>query len=179
MGCVAGGVGFGNLGDHVRRIKVVLILLFVASTLLVAWFTLVANRVLPASTWQLFTSCTLGRCVLLCNSVYVCEGGERSAVVCLWNVPVALVTACTPARLYSCVFVPPFPTSLTMNAGSGLFYEAAADLVYPLDSMVSTTMLTLVFNGSGAVYTMLGARISPSAMNWLLTGRRTLYSRSR
>lgn len=61
MGCVVGGVAFGNLGDHVKRVKLVLILLFLASTLIVGWFTLNANSVLPRSTWQLFVSCTLGR----------------------------------------------------------------------------------------------------------------------
>lgn len=62
VGCVLGGVGFGNLGDHVRSIKWVLVALFVVSTLLVCWFTLIANRIVPdANSWQLFTSCTLGR----------------------------------------------------------------------------------------------------------------------
>lgn len=60
-GCVLGGVGFGNLGDHVRSIKAVIIALFLVSTVLVGWFTLLANRVLSPSSWQLFTSCTLGR----------------------------------------------------------------------------------------------------------------------
>lgn len=57
-----------------------------------------------------------------------------------------------------------------MNAGAGLFYEAAADLVYPLDSVISTSILTLIFGVSSAIYTMLGSRISPAAMNWSLTG---------
>jgi predicted MFS family arabinose efflux permease len=62
VGCVIGGVAFGNIGDHVKRVKLVLIFLFFASTLIVAWFTLNANSVLPRSNWQLFVSCTLGRC---------------------------------------------------------------------------------------------------------------------
>lgn len=60
--------------------------------------------------------------------------------------------------------------SLTMNAGAGLFYEAAADLVYPMDEVVSASLLTLVFNAFGGIYTLLGSTISPSDMNWLLTG---------
>jgi MFS transporter, FLVCR family, disrupted in renal carcinoma protein 2 len=61
VGCVIGGVGFGNLGDRVRRVKLVIILLFVASFLLIGWFSLIANHVVGRSTWQLFLSCTLGR----------------------------------------------------------------------------------------------------------------------
>ena len=61
VGCVVGGVGFGNLGDHVKRVKPVLLMLFLASAVLVGWFTLIANGLLPRSNWQLFLSCTLGR----------------------------------------------------------------------------------------------------------------------
>ena len=57
-----------------------------------------------------------------------------------------------------------------MNAGAGLFYEAAADLIYPMDTVVSSSLLTFVFNACSAVYTMLGSRISPAAMNYTLTG---------
>ena len=56
-----GGVGFGRLGDKVPRIKPVLLCLFVAATLLFAWFTLIANHIIAKSTWQLFLSLTLGR----------------------------------------------------------------------------------------------------------------------
>lgn len=61
VGCVVGGVGFGNLGDHVRRVKLVIVLLFLGSALIIGWFSLLANGVIPRSTWQLFLSCTLGR----------------------------------------------------------------------------------------------------------------------
>ena len=68
------------------------------------------------------------------------------------------------------LFVDVLCCSLTMNAGAGLFYEAAADLVYPMDEVVSASLLTLVFNAFGGIYTLLGSTISPSDMNWLLTG---------
>ena len=60
--------------------------------------------------------------------------------------------------------------SLCMNAGAGLFFEVSAELVYPLGEVVSGTMLTLVYNAFSAVYTLLGSTISPTAMNWILTG---------
>ena len=60
--------------------------------------------------------------------------------------------------------------SFTMNAGAGLFYEAAADLVYPMDEVVSGAMLSLTFSVFSAFYTLMGSTISPAAMNWLLTG---------
>jgi MFS family permease len=61
IGCVVGGVGFGHLGDTVKHVKPVLLLLFLASTAIFVWFTLLANNVISPSQWQLFLSCTLGR----------------------------------------------------------------------------------------------------------------------
>ena len=51
-----------------------------------------------------------------------------------------------------------------------MFYEAAADLVYPVDPVVSAAILTLVLSVSSGVYTMLDSRVSSAAMNWTLTG---------
>ena len=51
-----------------------------------------------------------------------------------------------------------------------MFYEAAVESCYPVDEVVTSSALTLVFNIACAVYTFLGSRISPEAMNWLLTG---------
>ncbi len=60
--------------------------------------------------------------------------------------------------------------SFTMNAGGGLFYEAAAQLTFPMDEVISASFITLVFNAVGAVYTLLGSSISAAAMNWILAG---------
>lgn len=57
-----------------------------------------------------------------------------------------------------------------MNAGGGLFYEAAAQLTFPMDEVISASFITLVFNAVGAVYTLLGSSISAAAMNWILAG---------
>ena len=62
------------------------------------------------------------------------------------------------------------PCSLTLNAAAGLFYEAAVESVYPIDEVVTSSALTLPFNIATALYTFLGSRISPKAMNWVLTG---------
>ncbi len=64
------------------------------------------------------------------------------------------------------------PRCTSALAAAGLFYEAAADLIYPIDEVVASCLLTLVFSASSAVYSLLGAKISPAAMNWLLTGGR-------
>ena len=64
-----------------------------------------------------------------------------------------------------------------MNAGAGLFYEAAADLIYPMDEIISSSWLTIVFNFNSAIYTMLGSRVNSAAMNWLLTGGCVVLSR--
>ena len=61
VGAVVGGVAFGSIADHVKRVKWVIVGLCAASTLLGGWFTLIANRILPQSNWQLFLSCTVGR----------------------------------------------------------------------------------------------------------------------
>ena len=63
VGCVVGGIGFGRLGDKITAVKPVLLLLFVASSIIFGWFTLIANHIIKQSTWQLFFSITLGRCV--------------------------------------------------------------------------------------------------------------------
>ena len=60
IGCCAGGVVFGVVGDRVKRVKRLLIGLLFASAVLFAWFTLLATKGIPPSTWQLFTSCFLG-----------------------------------------------------------------------------------------------------------------------
>ena len=54
-------VALGNLGDHLRRVKLVLILLFLASTGVLVWFTLIADGYIAKSSWALFVSGTLGR----------------------------------------------------------------------------------------------------------------------
>ena len=61
IGCVVGGVACGRLGDILPRVKGVLVVLFVLSTLIFAWFSLLTNHTIPPSTWQLFLSCTVGR----------------------------------------------------------------------------------------------------------------------
>ena len=60
VGCVIGGVACGRLADVVPRVKGILLLLYLASTLLFIWFSLLANGTITPSTWQLFVSCTLG-----------------------------------------------------------------------------------------------------------------------
>lgn len=50
--------------------------------------------------------------------------------------------------------------SLTLNAGAGLFYEAAVESCYPIDEVVTSAALTFVFNIATALYTFLGSRIS-------------------
>ena len=78
VGCCLGGVVLGLVGDRVSRLKPILAALSFLSVLPFVWFTLVVNRILPPSRWQLFLSGFIG--------------------------------------------------SFTLNAGSGLYYEAAAEL---------------------------------------------------
>ena len=68
MASVVGGIVFGRLGDRLKSVKIVLIALFIVSSAVFAWFTLLANHVLHPSTWQMFLSITLGR--------YCCKHSE-------------------------------------------------------------------------------------------------------
>ena len=61
IGCVIGGIVCGRLGDVLPRFKPVLVLMFALATAIFVWFTLLTNKIIPASTWQLYLSVTLGR----------------------------------------------------------------------------------------------------------------------
>ena len=67
-----------------------------------------------------------------------------------------------------------FHYSLAINAGTGLFFEAGADLVYPMDEIVTSSIFVMVNAANGAVYMMMGSNINSTVMNWILAGVFTL-----
>lgn len=64
VGSIIGGVAFGNLGDRLSVLKPVIVYTLGISCVFIGWFALIANHTLPRSIWQLFFSCTVGRCVV-------------------------------------------------------------------------------------------------------------------
>jgi hypothetical protein len=70
----------------------------------------------------------------------------------------------------SCLVLLPCDCSLVLNAGSGLFYEAAVEAAYPIGEVSISALMTFVFNAASAIYLIVTSKISPQAMNWVLTG---------
>jgi hypothetical protein len=61
LGCVVGGIVCGRLGDIMSRFKGILLFLFLLSTLTFVWFSLITNKTIKPSEWQLYLSVTFGR----------------------------------------------------------------------------------------------------------------------
>lgn len=119
LGCVVGGIVCGRLGDIMSRFKGILLFLFLLSTLTFVWFSLITNKTIKPSEWQLYLSVTFG--------------------------------------------------SLVLNAGSGLFYEAAVEVSYPIGEVGTSAVMTFIFNAASAIYLIITSKIPAQTMNWLLT----------
>ncbi len=151
---------------------IVQLLLFLLSTLTFAWFSLLTNHTIPASTWQLYVSVTLGRCEALfartpdsCGAPVMQSQGFCMVPVCAWANAGVLLSCRVRFRVCFLSFC-----SLVLNAGSGLFYEAAVEVAYPIGEVSTVALMTFVFNAASSTFLIITSKVPPSDMNWILTG---------
>lgn len=59
--------------------------------------------------------------------------------------------------------------SFLLNAGAGMFYEAAAEMAFPMDEIVPGCVLSIFFCFCGGCYMLVASAIPSRYMNWILT----------